>query len=146
MQKYKVVYLKYRNIANFLKDENRNKDALKYYILCLYLEFNYYGVQEQIDNFTPLDKVGRDYLLNLVNNKIVNNISKDIIVLINEMKEYYTDEILEKVFNTYPLKYHFISETDFKALLNDIFTKSTFEQDKYIDKVVITGAKIIKEL
>lgn len=133
-------------MANFLKNENKNIDALKYYLCCLYFELNYYKLQEQIKDYTSinLSHEDKEYLLRILNNRHLNVISKDLITQIKKLKEYFTQKTIEKVYIYCEiLKYRFISNESFQKFINDVFDNSRVNEDEYIDEIIEQATKII---
>ncbi len=143
---YRIIYNTYKNMANFLKNENKNIDAIKYYLTCLYLELNYYNIQEQIKNYNyiHIDDIGKEYLLRILNNRNLNIISKDLIMQIKELQENYNSNIMEKVYIYCDfLRYHFISNYSFEKFVNELFNSSYIDEDKYIKEIIENASKVI---
>ena len=65
---------------------------------------------------------------------------------IKKLKEYYEDNVLQKVLNTNPVLNYFISDENFTFFINDIYTMPVIDMEMYINKIIYNANKIIDEL
>lgn len=146
-KKYNILFYTYKNKAQFLKDENKYQESLKNYLLCLFLELNYYQFQDLLEQeIEHPDSYSKDYLISILNNRNINSISQDIIMEIKRLKEYYDENVLQKVLDTKPELNYFISDEDFTSFINDIYTKPVIDMEMYINKIIYNANKIINAL
>ena len=101
----------YRNtileMANILFKERKYKDALSFFIIGLYCDLSGNGNSEYIED------------------------KKDLFIseldIIYELKEYFTDEMLERCFKL-KFPFHYCDEKIFKSILDDIFQDKSEEE------------------
>ena len=141
--KFDISYSTYFNMAKFLEEENKFTDALYYYIVCLYYEINYFNIQSMMISWQLNDKETKEYFIRLLNMKpTINN----VIVAIKGLEEHKSDRIFEKLFSIKQLPYKFISDDDFKSMIEDIFNEPVLEENKYINVILANATNIINNL
>ena len=124
----------YLNMAEFLEEEKPSIDVLYNYILCLYYDINLVDNQQQILN----KYLDNETIIGFLDHKAL---APAIITKIKEYASYHDDKIFDKLFAYEKLPYKFISDNDFKDMVNDIYNSSFFDEAKYIN-VAIENAKI----
>ena len=102
------------SMAQFLENENRHKQALLFYILVLYYDTS------------GLENNGR-----LEEPQYISLVPGLLIKLVN-LSEHFDDSMIQQCYSRYKLPHHYISMTDFKRLVNDIFSDNLLDIKKYI--------------
>lgn len=111
--------------AMFLKDENKLADALYFYITVLYYDMNEYIIAEK----------RRTEIMAEINEKVDPSpffVAPAIKKAIIELKEYYSEEMINKCYENYVHPATEIKQDDFKKMLLAIFDDKDIPLDKYL--------------
>ena len=129
----------YSNMARFMEEENKYENALFNYIMVLYCDINLIDTQKDI--FKKLFSVEE-----MIENIIKEPLAPGIISKIKEYSNYHTEKIFDNLFECVPLPLKFISDDDFKAMINDIYNSSFFEEEKYVSKAISKAKETLKNM
>lgn len=135
----------YNDMAEFLENENKNIDSLYYYIICLYLDVNLYFTQNRINSYynNQVIKVSKESILETI---YEDPISEKIVEKINKLSRFHNEKVFQKLFSNINLPVKIFNDTEFKNIVNDIYTESQFNIKKYNDIAVSRMKTIIKDL
>lgn len=100
------------NSAKLLESEKKYIDTLYHYIIVLYYDTSGCGnnyIAEKPDSLAP-----------------------GVVSSIHELKQYYEDRMVDKCFTDYRLPHHYMTKTNFKRLLFDIFEDEAITLKKYL--------------
>lgn len=101
------------NMAEFSKEENNLTSALYCYLLVIYYDTSGCGNNRYIEK---LDNV---------------SIAPGIIERIFDLKEYYSDQMIEKCYR-HSLPHHYLKQANFEKLIQDIFEDNPIDIKKYV--------------
>ena len=133
----------YLHMAEFLEEEKPSVDVLYYYILCIYHDINLDHTQQQILDYKSKTYIDKKIILECIDK---DPLAPGIISKINEYSAYHTENIFERIFNKQLLPYKFITDEEFKKMINDIYNSSFFDGKKYVTASAQNAKSIINEL
>ena len=133
----------YFDMAQFLEEEKPSSDVLYHYILCLYEDINLSYTQQRILEYKSNGYITKKSLLEGIDNR---PIAPAIIEKIKEYSEYHIDKIGIRITSRNTLPYKFLKNEEFIEMLEEIYTTSFFEEEKWVNKAIRNAKKIIEEL
>lgn len=132
----------YMNMAEFLEEENKQVDALRYYISVFYLYINQCWTQECLKHYSKDGLMTKKEILETIDEKPIPDKLFD---KINELGENTDDRIFEKLYSTIHLKYNLIEENEFKDIINKIYTDKSYKCEKEIKSINLKLKDIVNK-
>ena len=140
IQKKDYIALKncYHHVANIFKKQNRNKEALNFYLYHLIYDLSgiYYIVllsayeKGAQGNESYYGKYTKDYIMSRLN---YCGVDKFLISDILNLKKEYNEEMLEKAYKSINLPYNVSSLEYLKSMLDEASNSTVFDYKKHKD-------------
>lgn len=108
----------YLSMGKFMLSENKKEKALYYFILVMWIDMNQSYLQEKIIE-------GRTVCMEK------DPIAPGVVKWIYENKDYYSSDMIDKIYESQYLPVTIIDKTTFRNMIEDIFNSSIFDEDKY---------------
>lgn len=111
----------YFSMGKFMLSENKNTYALNYFLITMWIDMNQPDLQKGIvekSDFIYIDK---------------DPIARGIVEYIYKYKEYFADSMVDDIYKNKFMPFVIIDKKDFKNMINEIFTSSIFDEEKYND-------------
>lgn len=123
-------------MANLLMEENKKKLALKLYLKCLVIDLSGIESIDAIKSYKSGWCTKKEFLERLEYNCLIPSLITQII----DLKEEYEDTLLCDAYNEIYLPFNVSSVTFIKELINEAFSTSVFDFERY-EKNLINNKK-----
>lgn len=128
-KEYMNLRFTYFRMADLLKKENRNKEALNFYLYCLIYDLSAIESIELLSHY-EMGILDKNQVIEYIDHCCFN---QSLINQIVELKEEYDEEMLSEAYNFIKLPFNVSSLQYLKSMLDEAFTSAIFDFKKHED-------------
>lgn len=133
----------YYHMFELLEEENKIDQAYVLLLQTFYLDIC--GVDNILNTFYE-NIFDKNEMVNYINKyyEAIFTFAPTIIIKIIDYKDYYSDTLIEEVYATLKLPYSICPIELFKEIINDLFSNTIFDKDKYLKILRNNYIKFVK--